>query len=312
MQITTESSVASMNKPKISIIVPVYNTELYLRECIESILRQSFMNFEVLLVDDGSTDASGSICEDYAAKDTRIRVFHQTNQGVTAARKLGLEYARGEFICFVDSDDKITSNALEILFSNMRDGVDIVICDSERSGYATGNEFLNQLLKNEILISLWGKLYRKELLISSGALDIRREINIGEDYLANIKMALLVSRIVYVPTVTYLYQYNPDSAVQTRKWSLAYEEMFRIEVEKVLGNRLSEFEESWYKFQLRTLENLIIHRIKFSYKRAWIQELLRTKQNYALTNREKIICKIRNAALCRYILALESRINYKK
>ena len=281
----------------ISVIVPIYNTENYIAGCIDSILHQTYTDFELILVDDGSKDNSLSICRQVALTDTRIHVLHQENKGVTAARKLGLEYARGEFICFVDSDDKITSNALEILFSNMRDGVDIVICDSERSGYATGNEFLNQLLKNEILISLWGKLYRKELLISSGALDIRREINIGEDYLANIKMALLVSRIVYVPTVTYLYQYNPDSAVQTRKWSLAYEEMFRIEVEKVLGNRLS---------------NLIIHRIKFSYKRAWIQELLRTKQNYALTNREKIICKIRNAALCRYILALESRINYKK
>ena len=90
MQITTESSVASMNKPKISIIVPVYNTELYLRECIENILRQSFMNFEVLLVDDGSTDASGSICEDYAAKDTRIRVFHQTNQVIRMANIFAL------------------------------------------------------------------------------------------------------------------------------------------------------------------------------------------------------------------------------
>lgn len=200
----------------ISVIVPIYNTENYIAGCIDSILHQTYTDFELILVDDGSKDNSLSICRQVALTDTRIHVLHQENKGVTAARKLGLEYARGEFICFVDSDDKITSNALEILFSNMRDGVDIVICDSERSGYATGNEFLNQLLKNEILISLClGKLYRKELLISSGALDIRREINIGEDYLANIKMALLVSRIVYVPTVTYLYQYNPDSAVQT-------------------------------------------------------------------------------------------------
>ena len=109
-----------MNKPKISIIVPVYNTELYLRECIESILRQSFMNFEVLLVDDGSTDASGSICEDYAAKDTRIRVFHQTNQGVTAARKCGILHSNGEYLCFVDSDDTITSDALAILMEPLQ------------------------------------------------------------------------------------------------------------------------------------------------------------------------------------------------
>ena len=188
----------------ISVIVPIYNTENYIAGCIDSILHQTYTDLELILVDDGSKDNSLSICRQVALTDTRIHVLHQENKGVTAARKLGLEYARGEFICFVDSDDKITSNALEILFSNMRDGVDIVICDSERSGYATGNEFLNQLLKNEILISLWGKLYRKELLISSGALDIRREINIGEDYLANIKMALLVSRIVMcLPLLIY-------------------------------------------------------------------------------------------------------------
>ena len=162
----------------ISVIVPIYNTENYIAGCIDSILRQTYTDLELILVDDGSKDNSLSICRQVALTDTRIHVLHQENKGVTAARKLGLEYAQGEFICFVDSDDKITSNALEILFSNMKDGVDIVICDSERSGYATGNEFLNQLLKNEILISLWGKLYRKELLISSGALDIRREINI--------------------------------------------------------------------------------------------------------------------------------------
>ena len=103
-----------MNKPKISIIVlPVYNTELYLRECIESILRQSYADFEVLLVNDGSKDRSGEICEKYAGKDTRVKVFHQTNQGVTAARKCGILHSNGEYLCFVDSDDTITPDALE-------------------------------------------------------------------------------------------------------------------------------------------------------------------------------------------------------
>lgn len=147
MQIATESSVASMNKPKISIIVQVYNTELYLRECIESILRQSFMNFEVLLVDDGSTDASGSICEDYAAKDTRIRVFHQDNQGVSSARNLALDHVQGRYVLFLDADDFwYVDTCLETLVNEaLRTDADIV-----RGEYKTVDEQGNDLFARKI------------------------------------------------------------------------------------------------------------------------------------------------------------------
>ena len=100
-----------MKRPIISVIVPVYNTEKYLDECIQSILSQTFADFELLLVDDGSTDGSGNICDKYAIQDERIKVFHQENRGVTAARKLGVKYSNGNYICFVDSDDKISYTA---------------------------------------------------------------------------------------------------------------------------------------------------------------------------------------------------------
>ena len=92
---------------KISIIVPVYNTEKYLRCCIDSILVQTFADFELLLINDGSTDSSGTICEEYALEDRRVRVFHKENGGVSSARNVGLDNARGEWITFVDSDDYI-------------------------------------------------------------------------------------------------------------------------------------------------------------------------------------------------------------
>ena len=94
--------------PKLSVIVPVYNTEKYLRECIDSILAQTFGDFELLLVDDGSTDSSGAICEEYAQMDERIRVIHQKNAGATVARRNGVSHAGGEYITFVDSDDWIS------------------------------------------------------------------------------------------------------------------------------------------------------------------------------------------------------------
>lgn len=99
--------------PRLSIIVPVYNVEKYLARCIDSILSQSFTDFELLLIDDGSKDGSGSICDDYAVKDARIRVFHKVNGGVSSARNLGLDNAKGEYAIFVDSDDYVLSTYFE-------------------------------------------------------------------------------------------------------------------------------------------------------------------------------------------------------
>ena len=101
----------------ISIIVPVYNTETYLRRCIDSILAQTFTDFELLLIDDGSTDGSGAICDEYAQKDSRVRVFHKENTGVSATRNLGIEKSKGEYLIFIDSDDYwIDNNSLEQLY----------------------------------------------------------------------------------------------------------------------------------------------------------------------------------------------------
>lgn len=102
--------------PKISVIVPVYNVDQYLPHCIESILDQTFTDFELLLIDDGSKDNSGKICDVYAGKDVRIKVIHKANEGVSKARNTGIEYAKGEYICFIDSDDFIGEKYLESLY----------------------------------------------------------------------------------------------------------------------------------------------------------------------------------------------------
>jgi len=100
---------------KLSVIVPVYNAEKYLEECVESILQQSFASIEILLINDGSRDSSGIMCDSFAKKDSRIRVFHKDNGGVSSARNLGLDNARGEWICFVDSDDWLEQGYFEVL-----------------------------------------------------------------------------------------------------------------------------------------------------------------------------------------------------
>ena len=102
-----------IEQPIISVIVPIYNVEQYLPKCIDSIMSQSFTNIEILLVDDGSPDNCGRICDDYALRDSRVRVFHKTNGGVSSARNYGIEKAMGKYLTFIDSDDWIESDMLE-------------------------------------------------------------------------------------------------------------------------------------------------------------------------------------------------------
>ena len=116
----------TMNSPKISIIIPVYNAAKFLHKCINSILAQTFQDFEILLINDGSTDESGAICDRYTLTDNRIRVFHKENGGVSSARNIGLRNACGEWIYFVDSDDTIYNDCLETLISQTSDDVDCV------------------------------------------------------------------------------------------------------------------------------------------------------------------------------------------
>lgn len=125
--------------PKISVIIPVYNAEKYLDQCLQSVLNQSFTDFELLLINDGSKDRSGEICEAYATKDSRIQVFHQENKGVSAARNVGLDHAKGEWITFVDSDDYVTEEYYKNLTANINGKADLII-----GGFKKVNEKLEE------------------------------------------------------------------------------------------------------------------------------------------------------------------------
>lgn len=123
-----------MQRPKISVIVPIYKTERYLQECIDSILSQTYTDFELILADDGSPDGCGAICDRATAQDKRIRVLHQENQGVTRARANGVSAAQGEFITFVDSDDTIPPQALDVLVKHANDVTDIILGNAQHLG----------------------------------------------------------------------------------------------------------------------------------------------------------------------------------
>lgn len=165
--------------PKVSIIVPVYNIEKYIGACIDSILRQSYRNFELILVDDGSTDNSGNLCNKYAQKDNRITLIRQKNAGVSAARNAGLKIATGQLIAFVDSDDYISTYFLEKMVLKMNsDSLDVVecaYCEFDDSGntysfvrpysYIAGvGKIINRNVLGDISVLVWNKLYRRELI----------------------------------------------------------------------------------------------------------------------------------------------------
>ena len=119
-----------MTNPKISVIVPVYKAEHYLARCVDTLLAQTFDDFEVILVDDGSPDNSGAICDEYALKDKRVRVIHQPNAGVSMARQKGLDNARGEYVIHADPDDWVEPDMLKELYAKAKEeDADMVICD---------------------------------------------------------------------------------------------------------------------------------------------------------------------------------------
>ena len=200
--------------PSVSIIVPVYNTAKYLCRCLDSILQQSFNDFEVLLVDDGSTDGSVKICDEYAAKDSRVRVFHKVNEGVSSARNMGLDNAVGEWVTFVDSDDELSVEGLRLDYNQLGD-VDLILtayCGKkgdafelnvvEREGGHDFKTFLSENLNCGVFSVVCGKFFRREKI---GNLRFDVAMKIGEDTLFTLMFLSVINECKVVNTVTYIY-----------------------------------------------------------------------------------------------------------
>ena len=214
-----------MKRPKVSIIVPVYNVEKYLRKCVSTILSQEMQDWELLLVNDGSTDNSGIICDGFAKEDSRIRVFHKPNGGVSSARNVGLDNARGEWFAFVDSDDEVDSTYIDL--QGVPDDTNLVIksfqvvkddgsvkssriiekeqCLSERSFL----EYYIQKRKN----ALWDKLIRREAV---GEVRFLENVRVGEDFLFILSCVPNIHKCYISPRGCYRY-FLREGSVMSRK-----------------------------------------------------------------------------------------------
>ena len=228
--------------PQISVVVPVYKVEKFVAECLESILSQDFDSFEVVAVDDGSPDASGKICDEFAARDSRLRVFHKENGGVTSARRLGVERSRGEWICFVDSDDVLLPHALSALFAatqqfpdaDIVEGGHVVFRENSDLDESTretvpatnspkeppvvsGVEYARRVALCDGFFgpAPWRKIIRHRAVSESNALNISAKIIWGEDRLVNFAIATRARQVLRIPNVVYAYRMNPESIGHT-------------------------------------------------------------------------------------------------
>lgn len=234
--------------PKISVIVPVYKAEAYLHRCVDSILAQTFQDFEVLLIDDGSPDRSGEICDEYARKDRRVRVFHKENGGVSSARQCGMDNAQGEYTIHADPDDWVEPDMLEELYRKAKEeDADMVICDyyteeKGRTKYIVQNpsdlnhETVLCELFQQLHGSCWNKLVRRACY-KEFEVKFPEELSYCEDLFINTCLLSHSMVVVYLPKAFYHYdQYSNGESLVRRDLNLILlqeQTLYRLVKEKI-------------------------------------------------------------------------------
>ena len=247
------------NKPLLSIIVPVYNVEQYLPRCLDSILAQTFTDFEVIAVDDGSPDNCGQILDEYAQKDKRIKVIHKENGGVSSARNAGLDVAVGEYIGFVDPDDTIFPDMYEHLYSEAVAGnYDIVQCGciqvneagdviqnlacNEEKEYTNTDDMLCDFFECVIINSVWNKIYRFDIVKN---VRFMTELRVAEDGLFVHGCLLKAQKVKIISRCSYCYFISNSSVIHSKPDEKIFDNLVVLDMlyglHKDNGNVLSSF-----------------------------------------------------------------------
>ena len=267
----------------ISVIVPVYNTEEYLGKCIESILAQTFTDFELLLIDDGSTDRSGEICDAYAAKDARVKVFHKENGGVSRARNLGIENAQGEYLSFIDSDDTIRPKMYETLLNIAnRHQLDLISSDIELNGKKLANRVppdrvIEQPEIHDTVLPYFSHtgtvgtgayttmLIRRSVLTENN-IRFYEDFAFQEDLMFVIRVYANISSMYYLPKTFYEYTTHPgglytayrkgdgENFLKARKIMKGFIDQYQIPVDQVQFDNAFLYNIGWFIFRTLRLE----------------------------------------------------------
>lgn len=301
---------------KISVVIPVYKSEKYLEKCVDSVLKQIFVDFEILLINDGSPDRCGEICDAFCRLDKRVRVIHQENKGVTHARATGVKQACGEWICFVDSDDVLPPDALFLLSSGICDETDIVIAflnihkvikqrwmdlEAYRSACITGKK---------VYPGPCGRLFRRTLFDDT-IFDIPRSIVKGEDMIMNIRLAFTTQKnIRIIPHKVYTYVPHDESCVHTFTPTCDYEHLFSQErLRSIPADRQYLYEQYIIGNRLKALHRIIS---KDSGNRSWQdstfvkqlkEDIVRT--GYPLSLKDRILLGLDNDSVAKLWMYLK-------
>ena len=301
---------------KVSVIVPVYNAEEFLRRCVDSVLKQTYDNIELILINDGSADKSGVICDTYAEKDCRVRVVHQKNMGVSAARNAGIDLSTGDYLQFVDSDDYVDGNMTDTLVSAIeRNSASLVICGykmidaanreciqsnySEKEGLYSFSEILNifdDLCLNLVINTTWNKMYQAQIIKENSIL-FENNLDFGEDLSFNLEVIKKGISFEIISECLYNYIiYNNGNTLTNKKRENKYE------IRKMLFEKqLALYENaSQYSYQIRNLE--------FDYSKMLISiDILQIANNYNLKTYKSYHKKAREIRADR---VLNKSINY--
>ena len=292
---------------KYSVIIPVYNVENYLSRCIDSLLAQNYVDLEILLIDNGSGDQSGQICEDYATQFSNITAYHIPNKSVGSARNFGLAKAKGEFICFVDADDYLVGNLFSDVESQLDSQLDLLVfsyynsieknlSEIDRSakilpteGKKDKSDFIalfQELWLTDMMYTVWNKIYRKEFLEEHQI--VFESYELGEDVRFNLNVYQHVNAVLLVKSCYYVYisgridsamgQYNPN------RMNYQLEELGKVDQLMISWNSHDEqfIDQIKARILMSNIQNISKQKMSLSKKRHYVEVLCRNQEMIAL------------------------------
>ncbi|MBF7095392.1 glycosyltransferase [Streptococcus sp. HF-1907] len=295
---------------KYSVIIPVYNVENYLPRCIDSLLTQNYSDLEILLIDNGSKDQSGQICENYAAQFSNITAYHIPNKGVSSARNFGLAKAKGEFICFVDADDYLVENLfsdvenqldseLDLLVFSYYNSIEKNLSEIARSakilpikGKKDKSEFIalfQELFLTDMMYTVWNKIYRREFLEKHQI--VFENYELGEDVRFNRTVYECVNEIAFSQTCYYVYISGRASSAMgqynSNRMKYQLEELEKVDQ---LMSRWGIHDEQFVdqikaRILMSNIQNISKQKMSLSKKRHYVEELCENKEMVILTKK---------------------------
>lgn len=297
-----------MKRPKVSVIIPVYNAEKYLNRCIDSVLAQTFSDFELLLIDDGSKDRSGEICDEYSKKDRRICIFHKKNEGVSSARNLGLDRAKGVWIAFIDSDDYVNKSYIENLISAVKSENQVVIGGYNIVGKdlhyiieqisLSGSDFIEYIFKSKMIYwsQPWARLYNLKV-INNNKIRFPVGVNLGEDAIFNINYYCVIDHYTQIKMADYNYECSNNDSLTHKIFSFDSEYRTFILWKDSLSQLINR-----YNIFYNTDEVLWSYGLGRQFVRC-LRSIYDRRNRYSISNQIRYLCDINCKTyddFCRY------------